>query len=1091
MFYEATNTLAENSNHVVEQDKTCIARFQGNRYAEARELREALQVQQRLRFTVTAMQLELKACRVPTEYSHSVPIALDMVDLLAQQPEAALKYRGVVLAGFLSGILAKMEMHQISTNLRNKQIATLQAITPSEYTDWKEFCPGVAANVKKESLVTSNTSLQSKYDDLDTLASSCVKNKNYTRANDIYMQIRNMLHEELTEGRASLEYTRAMRLMQANGLAYITFHKHTTCMAYWEGAAVSDYVAHLSLLGTHHRESLNLIKDFEFRFKSMAVPNMLEVLFDLAMISAKALGDNTALLHFKERYYSVLNDCSFMKKDGGLADEAVINPDLAPRIIYANGLDALECGIGALHLMLHLAAYEIRNGQLSTTEATIIFSDAQFDIAAASADDLENQAQPLFEKICGTQKKLTASLDFMRTYSRLLKWILEQDRKPSRQMRLFALKYFMQARLWLQRAHLMEAMNGITATDIAGQQAFDEANDTTSQEESALNTLFKIEASEEGSNSTAADEMLIQRILRHCHDFHPERPVTFETIDDAVARCLRLVNLYKENSTLFRWYSSLVLLIRLKWQRIIRAGAYTASETDIIISTVMEADDVFEKIRATLSSPDASAELIALVKGANDFLQAGHYRHAFAVLYSRYKILITEHKHVSSNVQDIINALADWSVKAKGKSLMSVFQTVQPTSKHLSSQHESEESQHHQIADLTSQDISLMASYDITIIDLVNPSFTTLHSGIIALVYRKDKPISLVEISLSNTRIAEWVLLNLDAPQHKKKPLRSSNAQVKLDELRQLITPFLDPEKDSFISKDTTIVWSLTDSLHRIPVHAISTGKALLIERNPIIYTQSLGLLHRIWKQRPVAESTVSPLWTVINPLTPDWESSIAAKEIAALLGNVQALHGEKITKVQALEALQGCNVFDFQGHAEFEMMDALGTFLQLGGKRSSDRLTVQDILQSVKLASPALCTLLACGSGKTTITTTDDVLSLPTAFHYAGASNVVSTLWPIDEADGARFGLRFYKELLAASLQSAKSSPRTQITDDAQKQRPHNFANLAKVMQVTMVAMYSETADEEKKLPYHWAGFFMQGDWLFPALSAPQRSAI
>src|SRR4051794_39807886 len=48
--------------------------------------------------------------------------------------------------------------------------------------------------------------------------------------------------------------------------------------------------------------------------------------------------------------------------------------------------------------------------------------------------------------------------------------------------------------------------------------------------------------------------------------------------------------------------------------------------------------------------------------------------------------------------------------------------------------------------------------------------------------------------------------------------------------------------------------------------------------------------------------------------------------------------------------------------------------------------------------------------SGVTAISATDDVLGLPTALFYVGTSAVVSTLWPLDDVNGAAFATEFYR---------------------------------------------------------------------------------
>ena len=1089
------DNLAESSNFIVEQNKTCFSQFRGNRYSEARRLREIFQAQQRHRFVATAMMLEIKACRVPTELNQSIPIALQMGELLLQQPQKSIKYRGAVLTRFLSAKLMEMNMRQISTNLDSIKSSVMSQITPHEYSDWKRYCPSMAADQEKEAIVRSESPLLSKCNDLNALAIKCINDRNYTRANQIFTKIRDLCRAAYLAG--SLGNEGGFALMRVNGWKYIIFHKENTHMAYWEAAALCDYISHGHLSDKSHREYLHLIQDFEGRHKDMAIPNTLERMFDLGKISAKALDDRALYKRYSNLYLSVINKCSFSGTSGGLADESIINPDCAFRVICEKGTDALSCGVGALHLMLRWAAYEIGNGQLSATRAAVIFNDADLDLVAASSNTLKKRSEPLFKKICGTEEDLTPSVDFLRTYSHLLAWILEPERLPSRHTRLFALRYLMQSRIFLQGLHLAKIRSIMDSKDVNEQATFNEANNAMSQEESVLDVLTTLETVETRIRSTETDERSIHRTLRYCYNFSRHTPIDMGIIDDAVTICYRLIRIHSENNALLKWYHCLVQLVRLEWQKSIRRQTFTASEVGAIIDIVVKADAVFEKIRAALSAQDASAELAALVKNANDFLQSEHYLYAFAALYCRYHLLIAGKKEVSPDAQHVVDTLAKWSLIAKGKSLMKIIQSAQigpplnerkskdATYSDFAAEINSGPSNPNQ---LSSQDIMKMLTNDVTVVELVNTSYSTLHTGMAALLYRKGQPISVVDIALGHEEITEWIFSNLDAPNCEKAPLSMSGSQTELDKLQRLIEPFLDPEKTSFIPEGVTIIWCSTGALHRVPVHAISTRDKLFIHRNPIIYVQSLSLLHHIWKRTTCAKPVVPLKRAIVNPLPPKWNSTIAAKEIATLLAPVQALHGENISKSDVLQALQGCEIFNFQGHAKFAPANPLNSVLKLG---EGIYLTVQEILREVKLGFPALCTLFACASGKAGITSTDDILSLPTALHYAGASSILSTLWPVDEEDGAKFAMRFYQEMLTASKRIVSFVQSTELIPDSRQHESSKLVNLARIMQSTITSIYDEATDEESKLPYHWAAFTINGFWLFSPIQQYGSSSL
>nr|WP_267879548.1 CHAT domain-containing protein [Kamptonema formosum] len=68
-----------------------------------------------------------------------------------------------------------------------------------------------------------------------------------------------------------------------------------------------------------------------------------------------------------------------------------------------------------------------------------------------------------------------------------------------------------------------------------------------------------------------------------------------------------------------------------------------------------------------------------------------------------------------------------------------------------------------------------------------------------------------------------------------------------------------------------------------------------------------------------------------------------------------------------------------------------------------------------LKLNKCSLVTLSACETGLTDIRdTTDEYIGLPSGFFYAGATNVISTLWAVNDVSTAILMIRFYELLLS-----------------------------------------------------------------------------
>ena len=104
----------------------------------------------------------------------------------------------------------------------------------------------------------------------------------------------------------------------------------------------------------------------------------------------------------------------------------------------------------------------------------------------------------------------------------------------------------------------------------------------------------------------------------------------------------------------------------------------------------------------------------------------------------------------------------------------------------------------------------------------------------------------------------------------------------------------------------------------------------------------------------------------------------------------------------------------------------------------------------------------MGCSSNQARISDCDDLLGLVTAFHYAGASSVISALWPIDSRDGIASSRVFYKRLMA----------------DMAMDNTATTVNVARAMQAAILTL---KAREIMSWPYHWAGLILNRAWLIP----------
>ncbi|KAL8912475.1 MAG: hypothetical protein Q9172_007494, partial [Xanthocarpia lactea] len=202
-----------------------------------------------------------------------------------------------------------------------------------------------------------------------------------------------------------------------------------------------------------------------------------------------------------------------------------------------------------------------------------------------------------------------------------------------------------------------------------------------------------------------------------------------------------------------------------------------------------------------------------------------------------------------------------------------------------------------------------------------------------------------------------------------------------------------------------TLVLSPFGSLHRLPLHALEVNGELLIQRNPIVYSSSLTVLKVVYQNRKAAEQRHAPNTNYHAALFGDPPSPAGRKALKSLATkfNTEAQIGDASTSSNLLASLTNpsLNLLHYHGHVTFQEGDPKDHGLELDDRRFSLRDVFDLELTSTYQHNAGYhVTLLGCGSGMSKTTLSNDVLGLVSAFLYAGASSVVSALWPFDDRD-------------------------------------------------------------------------------------------
>ena len=363
----------------------------------------------------------------------------------------------------------------------------------------------------------------------------------------------------------------------------------------------------------------------------------------------------------------------------------------------------------------------------------------------------------------------------------------------------------------------------------------------------------------------------------------------------------------------------------------------------------------------------------------------------------------------------------------------------------------------------------------VVIVDYIHilQTFTGFDGNVLPMIYHEGRLHSSVTLSsrVSLERLEMWIGAHMDTG----KPFASTtDAEEALASLAPLVEPIIRASNPG-----DTILLSPTQAMFNIPFHAIRTDGQALIERNPVVYTQSLSMFRLSHISASMQEDPEAYKVLAIDALSrtgngPSKRSAPMAfadkmkdhlcKVDGATPVYAQLLHGPDLTKSALLAALPPALFVDYCGHVGFDEKEPLDHHLDLRN-RASERVTARDLF-GVRFQNAAHVNLIGCQSGRSQVDANDEVLGLCTAFFYAGAGSIVSTMWSIDEDDGVRFQEAFYDELW-------RELKALSVDEDEKKATP----NMALVLQQTILRLMRDE-NGGKRAPYHWAAFTVQGYW-------------
>jgi len=246
------------------------------------------------------------------------------------------------------------------------------------------------------------------------------------------------------------------------------------------------------------------------------------------------------------------------------------------------------------------------------------------------------------------------------------------------------------------------------------------------------------------------------------------------------------------------------------------------------------------------------------------------------------------------------------------------------------------------------------------------------------------------------------------------------------------------------IKKNENIVVVPHKALHFLPFQALQSSDGFLIETNQIRQAPSASLLALKKPSAPLNKQFLG----LGNPKlsSPQYDLPGAQTEvetIAQLFSAPRVYVREKATRKRVTEEAPSSQILHIAAHAEMDEVDPLYSRIllsQQGEKMKDKDLEAKDIYH-MDLHNTALVVLSACSSGLGNVTGGDEIIGFTRSFISAGASQVVVSLWDVEDNSTAALMKMFYQSAQKVDLATAMQQAQRTLLKDPQTRHPYFWA--------------------------------------------------
>jgi CHAT domain-containing protein len=255
---------------------------------------------------------------------------------------------------------------------------------------------------------------------------------------------------------------------------------------------------------------------------------------------------------------------------------------------------------------------------------------------------------------------------------------------------------------------------------------------------------------------------------------------------------------------------------------------------------------------------------------------------------------------------------------------------------------------------------------------------------------------------------------------------------------------------------------------HLLPLHLIQIDGELIANNYPIRYIPALRILDLI-KQRPPAQQDKGII--VANPYSEELKQRGIKKlpnaekegqQINKLRGDIDDFYRRKEATIKTVETR-----LNRAKHGHFSCHGSFAPELTKAGLLLADELlSAQQLFTSIRMENPRLVVLSACETAQIQPTLADEYIGLASGFLFAGAHNVLATLWPVEDASTRLLMEDFYQGINQGltptlALSKAQRQLREMSRDEAEQR----------------LGIRIQKGRQPYKKPYYWSGFVIIGD--------------